>query len=62
MGTSGVEITGFVVQGFEVGILLEEVYHSQVHRNELRENLSTVSTLRDGIQLVDAHFNSVTNK
>lgn len=61
LGTSGIEITGFTVQGFEVGILLEGVYHSQVHRNELRANLSTISTLRDGIQLVDAHFNSVTN-
>lgn len=61
LGTSRVQISGFVVRNFEAGILLENTSQSTVHRNELTENTSGEPTLRDGIQLINAHQNVVTN-
>lgn len=61
LGTDGARIWGFVVENFEVGIVLEGTRESHVHNNELRGNMSETSTLRDGIQLIDAHYNSITN-
>jgi parallel beta-helix repeat protein len=59
--TDDVVIIGFVVEGFEAGIVLDGVEHSRVHQNELRNNLSDTTTLRDGLQLIESHFNDVTN-
>jgi parallel beta-helix repeat protein len=61
LNTSDIHIQGFIVEGFEVGIALENTDHSQLHLNELRENFSDTPTLRDGIQLINAHDNQVTN-
>ncbi len=60
LGTSGVRIQGFTVQGFEAGIVLEGASRSRVHRNISRSNFSDATTLRDGLQLVDSHLNVVT--
>ena len=61
LDTSGVEIMGFVVEKFEVGVVLENVTDSQVHRNEIRENTSETRSLQDGMQLINADNNTVTN-
>ena len=61
---SNVEIMGFVVEGFERGIVLENVINSKVHKNEVRNNTDKdpedgCFNMSDGIVLNAAHFNIV---
>jgi parallel beta-helix repeat protein len=60
-----VEIMGFVVDGFETGILLEHVTRSRVHLNEARRNVFRPGTTlpyshyAQGILLVSSDYNEV---
>jgi parallel beta-helix repeat protein len=58
-----VEISGFIVEGFETGILLQNVVRSRVHSNEVRDNLSrpgsTTPFSQNGILLYNASFNDI---
>lgn len=60
---SDVEISGFIVEGFETGILLQNVVRSRVSSNEVRKNLALAGSstpFRDnGIVLRTASFNEV---
>jgi parallel beta-helix repeat protein len=58
---SGVEIMGFVVENFRIGILLHEVTRSRIHLNEVRNNTSvTAPGTAHGILLMASTFNEVT--
>lgn len=58
-----VEISGFIVDGFEVGILLENVVRSRVSSSEVRNNLerpgSSTRFRENGIVLRTASFNEI---
>lgn len=62
-GAEGVVISGFTVQSFERGIVLEGATFCRVLQNEVRNNtdkdLSTPPFLSDGIVLIGAHGNEV---
>jgi parallel beta-helix repeat protein len=62
---SGVEISGFVVEGFETGIFVENAVQTNIHQNEVRNNLHRDESLpsfawAQGILLVNASFNDIT--
>jgi parallel beta-helix repeat protein len=58
---NGVEIMGFVVENFRIGILLHEVTRSRIHLNEVRNNTSvTAPGTAHGILLMASTFNEVT--
>ena len=55
-----VEISGFVVDGFGVGILLENAVHSRVTSNEVSNSTNaSVPGSANGIQLVASSFNEI---
>lgn len=60
---ANVEISGFIVDGFETGILLENVVRSRVSSNEVRNNLERVGSVtpfpRNGVALRTASFNEI---
>jgi parallel beta-helix repeat protein len=60
---ANVEISGFIVDGFETGILLQNVVRSRVSSNEVRNNLARVGSVtpfRDnGVVLRTASFNEI---
>lgn len=63
-GTSGVEISGFIVERFDRGILLENVYHSQVSEVETRFNDDAAtgilaSLAHNGLDLMGSHYNHI---
>jgi parallel beta-helix repeat protein len=60
LNADGVTISGFIVQRFEVGIVVEDSEQAVIHRNETRFNLSATPALRDGIQLDNADYATVT--
>jgi parallel beta-helix repeat protein len=62
---SGVEISGFTVEGFDTGILLQFATGSRIHLNEVRENVYRGSSSpsygrAQGIVLLRASFNDIT--
>jgi parallel beta-helix repeat protein len=56
-----ITIQGFTIEGYEAGVVLEETHHSRVHNIETRFNDSGTPSLRDGLQLVAADHNRITN-
>src|SRR5713226_8300316 len=60
-GVSGVEVTGFVVQNFEVGIALENATNCHIHANETRNNTdkNPPSAFWDGIRLIASRGNTI---
>lgn len=60
-GASGVEVSGFVVQGFERGIVLENARDSRVRFNEVRNSLDKQppNDLFEGIVLIASHGNEI---
>lgn len=60
---ANVEISGFVVDGFETGILLENVVRSRVSSNEVRNNMARVGSVTpfrsNGVVLRTASFNEI---
>ena len=59
--TSGVQISGFIVENFDKGILLENVYHSEVSDVETRFNDNVASPFAgNGLDLVGSDYNSIT--
>ena len=61
LGTDGVRISGFIVENFEAGIVLEVAEDSRIRNIETRFNDSDTASLRDGLQLVDSHHNRIRN-
>lgn len=65
VAVSNVEVEGFVVEGYEAGIVLYEVTDSRIEGNLVRNNVSGSSPELDGtytgqgILLVWSHFNEV---
>lgn len=60
----GVEISGFAVEGFDSGIVLENAVGAVIHLNDLRENVYRGSTTPSygrghGILLIGSSFNDV---
>ena len=66
MNTSGVEISGFIVEKFDTGILLENVYHSEISEVETRFNVNPASPRSDairfqnGLDLINSDNNHIT--
>ena len=60
-GVSDVEVTGFVVQNFEVGIALENATNCRIHHNETRDNTDKTPPLDfwDGIRLIASRGNTI---
>ena len=60
-GVSNVEVTGFVVQNFEVGIALENTTNSRIHHNETRNNTDKTppNDFWDGIRLIASRGNTI---
>lgn len=52
-------IRGFTVDGYEAGIVLDNTNNSRIHHVNTRNHDSADSSLRDGLQLVNSHFNYV---
>ncbi len=44
MGADGVEISGFTIEGFESGIVLQTVKGARLHMNEVRGNVTTATS------------------
>ncbi|MDA1219772.1 MAG: right-handed parallel beta-helix repeat-containing protein [Chloroflexi bacterium] len=61
LNTSGVRVSGFVVQNFEAGVVLDNIQDSHVSNIEAKYNDSDVASLRGGLQLVNSHDNRVTH-
>lgn len=56
-----IRVQGFIVDGYELGVLLEGTDHSHIHNLEARNNDSPDRMLRDGVALWESHNNRVTN-
>ena len=61
-GVNDVEVAGFIVQNFEVGIALENARGCRVRANETRNNLDKQlpNDFWDGIRLIASHDNQIT--
>lgn len=61
LGVNGVEIAGFVVQNFEVGIALEHARGSRIRENETRNNLDKQppNNFWEGIRLIASDDNEI---
>lgn len=63
VSVSGVEITGFVVQGFENGIFLENAVRCRIYLNEVLNSVDKVEPAvgldANGIVLMNSHANEV---
>ncbi len=62
---TNIDISGFVVEGFDTGFLLQYVNASRLHLNEARANLARTCSPSDGkcaqgIMLVSSSFNEIT--
>ncbi len=65
MGVSGVEISGFTIEGYESGIVLHNATQARIHLNEIRNNVyagsaSTFPFRAQGVVLIASSFNDIT--
>lgn len=60
LDSNNIRVQGFIVDGYELGVLLERTDASQVHNVETRNNDSDDSMLRDGLALWNSHDNEIT--
>lgn len=66
LNTSGVEIRGFIVEKFDIGIVLENVQYSRLRDIETRFNDDPadgipVALSHDGLQVIGSHQNLIRN-
>jgi len=62
MGTSGVEIRGFIVENFDIGVVLTNVYHSRLRDIETRFNDGLGDPFsHDGLQVINSHQNLISD-
>jgi parallel beta-helix repeat protein len=62
LNSSEIRVQGFIVDGYELGVLLENTADSQVHNVETLNNDSPDSPmLRDGLALWNSNGNEITN-
>ncbi|MFQ6029008.1 MAG: nitrous oxide reductase family maturation protein NosD [Dehalococcoidia bacterium] len=59
-------VQGLTVDGFEIGIVLENTYHSRIHNVETRNNddpthLRPEASNHNGLDLIGSHNNLITN-
>lgn len=56
-----IRVQGFIVEGYELGVLLEGTHDSHVHNVETRNNDSNVPMRRDGLAMWSSDDNQITN-